>query len=155
MWTLLANALANPSFNGVWKLDRDASDGVSHILEAQGLSWVERTLAERGTPTHAITWSPDHAQVQIVSGWYRRTDELPLDGAPRTVELSGVGPATLTSWMRDGAWITRAEITTRDGQPAVIDSLRRLSADDTLRLTMSITVAKGPPLTAERVFRRQ
>ena len=156
MWVLGTSiALANPSFNGVWKLDHTTSDGVGHILEAQGLTWIERTIAERGTPTHVVTWTPERATVEIRSGWYTRLDELPLDGRAHTAQVARVGEVKLTSSMQGEALVTRAELVLRDGRPAVLETTRRLVDHDTMQLTMVFVGPEGPPLTSGRVFRRQ
>ncbi|MEZ4322734.1 MAG: hypothetical protein R3F61_35025 [Myxococcota bacterium] len=158
MHLLLGIAFANPAMNGTWTLDRAASEPVAPILRAQGLTWLERTLAEAGSPTHTIEWRPEHAVVHVQSGWYERVDDLPLDGVARRSTVARVGEVNVASEMVDGVLVTRAELTLRDGAPAVLESHRELVDADTLRLTMRFARQDSTSpewLTAERIFLRQ
>lgn len=153
MLALLIAALASP-FDGVWTLDPDASEPIGEILEAQGLSWIERALAESGTPTHTIRTTGDQAVVDVRSGWYRRQDVLHLDGVPRQVSVARVGDVDVASELREDALITRAVLPLRDGRTGVLISERRVLDPDTLLLVMIFESPDGEVLTADRVFRR-
>ncbi|MCB9674158.1 MAG: hypothetical protein H6737_03525 [Alphaproteobacteria bacterium] len=155
MVLLLATAFANPLFNGAWTLDPKASESMGAILGAQGLSWIERTLAESGTPTHTIEWSEDRATVYVQSGWYRRIDEHPLDGVARSVAYPRIGAVDVSAEMRGDVLYTRGDLTLRDGRPGILESFRELADAETLVMTMRFTSPDGEVLEAKRVFRRE
>lgn len=154
MLAILAAALASP-FDGVWTLDPDASEPIGEILAAQGLSWIERTLAESGAPTHTIRTTRDQAVVDVRSGWYRRQDVLHLDGVARRVDVARVGEVEVASELRGDALITRAVLPLRDGRTGVLCSERRVLDADTLLLVMTFESPDGEVLSADRVFRRE
>ncbi len=101
-----------------------------------------------------IELTPERYVVHVSSGWYRRTDVLPLDGFTRPTTYARTGEVKVRSERQGDALYTAARVMLRDGREALLTSTRSLMDDDTLKLVMEFVGPDGERLAADRIFRR-
>lgn len=149
---LVAIAIAHPSLDGLWTLDRAASEDADPLLAAMGAGWLERQLLRTTTPSHEIQLTDDGGTIVVRSGPYRRTDELHFDGQRREVDYPLVGKAVVWHRSDETGVTTWAQLPLRDGTVAVLRSTRSRITDQSMLLHMVLTLHDGRTLSAKRYF---
>lgn len=157
------NALprAYADFGGRWKLDLDASRSpeLDRIMDIQGASWWEKSLANKTEVYQTITQESNLVlRFEVRSTVKNQTDTLYLDGRTKiTTNLHGEAIESHTVWTSDGqALKTTAQIRTAAKKPATLLLIRTLSPDrSAIYVTTELIVETNAPIKAVRIFRRE
>ena len=141
-------------FSGQWQLDVKASDSMDPILEAVGLSFLERALFNNSVVTHIITQTAERFTIEVKTAFFSRTDNLPLNGEPTpTVDPAGRPVESTSVWSDDARQlITRIRVTPDQQEFTMTRSLDE--GQDTMEVLIEFFPKEGKSLTSRRVYRR-
>ena len=92
--TLLCSGLAwaaRPDLSGAWVLDEARSQSMDPILEARGVSWVERQAMSWIDLTTILSVEGDALIVAVESSVYSRSDRYVGDGEVRVIQSEREG----------------------------------------------------------------
>jgi hypothetical protein len=140
-------------FSGRWELDLAASDSLDEVLKACGVSAIERMFVNTAAVTQVITQTDQEVTIDVISGFYKRTDILLLDGRKTPgVDPAGRAVESASSWNADGTAIVTS-VWLQPGQPP-LEMTRTLEDSQTMYVVDEYAPADGPRLTCRRIYRR-
>ena len=151
---LTARAQSRPDFRGAWVLDRNASESLEPLLEAQGVPVLERRVYARLNVTLKVEQNSQRVKIVFITPLASDVEDLPTDGQVGERDVPFLGTVRFQStWSEDGKiLITRSEA----HQGTVTATVRRY-LDENKRFVHATTVvgADGRTFSARRVFRKQ
>lgn len=156
----LASSLwAQVNFTGTWKLDAKASSVPEAMLDAQGLSWLEKQAAKSMPVTHKITQGPGTFSVVTSSALMGSKQDLVLgaDFRERPGD-SGRPPYRIRAYFTNGGNALAVETLSQNAQGQRIYALLLRSAEgggNIMRQKIFFRMGDGPLLEGVRVFRRE
>ena len=162
-WMLLPVLWAAPgeALEGSWVLEPARSEPIDPLLEALGVSWLERRAAERLVPEQDIAVAADGQTVTITSrptpGATGTENTLRVDGQLRpSVGMPGFETAR-HDWEADGSLVTVMRGQAPDGAPMTAVVSRGLDGSGVLVQQIYLEVDREEPYTlrVNRVFRRK
>lgn len=157
---LCAAAYGAPvNFTGTWKLDTGASSVPEAMLDAQGLSWLEKQAAKSMPVTHRIAQGLGTFSVVTSSALMGSKQDLILgaDFQVRSAE-GGRPPYQIRAYLTNGGEALAVETLSQSTQGQRIYALLLRSAEDggnTMRQKIFFRLGDGPLLEGVRVFRRE
>jgi hypothetical protein len=153
-WALNALAADLAAFDGQWTLDLEASDPIGPLLEAQGVSWIERQAAARMGVTQSLRVAPGRVDLDIRSTLRNESETLLLDDVWRTKDGRD-GPVELRHRQEsDGDLVTEVRQAGGDRCPCTTQ-VRRTIAGDRMDQRITWTPKDGSAITVLRVLRRE
>lgn len=157
LWLAIAPASAAPvDLSGTWILDRAASSDLDPLLEARGLSWVERKAAAGLEVTKTIQQDGDTLQIETVSKVKTQSETAQVDGQSRPVTTPKGETVQVTHRWEGTHHVVDSVMTNAKGQAVHITSTDMLSADGkTLTTRIQFQQGSSPPISVDRVFRRK
>ena len=154
-------AADHPDFSGVWALDLNAPEATSMeaMLAAQGVSWINRKLADTLAMTQVITQTDKTLTIQVSTALGTQTQILTMDGSSeiRDTDRKIGKVASRSFWDKTGSsLVTVSNYTMPDGQKAEW-TIRRYLKDEGRSLIVDhlLIIEDGRKLIATRVLRRQ
>ncbi|HEX4145646.1 MAG TPA: hypothetical protein VHY91_19225 [Pirellulales bacterium] len=141
-------------FSGSWQLNVEASDSLDPILEAIGLSFIERALVNNTVVTHVIRQTADELTIDVQTSFFSRTDHLPLNGQPAdTLDPSGRPVESVSAWSDDGRRLISKIWVKPDKQRFTLT--RSMDEEhDAMEVLIEFFPQKGKPMASRRVYRR-
>lgn len=156
-WWILgtaARAQPRPDFRGSWVLDRQASESLEPLLEAQGVPALERKVVARLNVILKVEQTSQRVKIVFITPLASDVEDLPTDGQAGEREVPFLGTVRFHSaWSEDGkVLITRSEA--REG---TVSATVRRYLDEGKRFVHATTVvgADGRTFSARRVFRKK
>jgi hypothetical protein len=159
MLFLTSSAFGVTDFSGNWVLDLRSSSSPDAMLKRLGASWVERQFGGKLQLEATYTQTPKSLTVQLRGIGFQRTDVLPINNQPQTVQDPILGKYTIrTFWSGDGTQLLSVvALRTKDAKDAQLMIVRQLSdGGKTLALsgTLKVTGESGS-WTLRRVWRKR
>lgn len=154
---MFAPALAAPiDLSGTWVLDKQASGDLDPLLEARGVSWVERKAVAGMSVTQIITQDGDTLHIHIDTSAKDREETVQVDGVARRQTAETGEPVTITHRWEGQKWVTESVFTNDADQTVRVTQTNTLSADGTT-MTTRIRLVRGDeaPIVVDRVYRRK
>lgn len=147
-------AWAHEGFTGTWVLDKQASDSLDPLLQAQGVGWFKRKAAAGLDVTQVIEVEGDTVHIEVQSSLKSGAETVQLDGVARE-RVGEQGPARVAHRWEAETWVTTSQASSPAGEPLRTTLTRSLS-DEGQTMTQRIQVEiGGQTLSLDRVFRRQ
>ncbi len=154
LWTWLAGALAGaPRIDGIWDLDRSASQSLDPILVLQGASWVERRVAGRVAITQTIRAVEEGYSITLASSVYERSFTAVPDGEVRPYSAPRMNARSLETTWQGEVLITETVLILADGTIARAREERRLVDETTLEMMVVLEPEGGETIRVRRLFR--
>jgi hypothetical protein len=141
-------------FSGKWEFDAEASDSLDPILEAIGISFIERALVNNAVVTHTITQTADDMTVEVKSGFFSRTDHLTFDGEPTaTTDPTGRPVEATSHWSDDGKSLITKIFVKADKQDFTLTRSMD-EAHDRMQVLVELLNNDSKTLSCRRVYKR-
>lgn len=145
-------------FTGTWKLDLGASSIPDAILEAQGLSWVEKQAAKSLSVTQKVTQTATLLTIVIEPSWMGARQDLTLGGP--FMEKPGEGgrpPYRIRAYLTNGGEAVAVETVGRNKKGVTLQATLLRTLEDqgkTMRQRIFFKSEDGHTAEGVRVFRR-
>lgn len=150
-WTLPAMA---GGLDGSWELDRQASEDLTPLLEAQGVPWYRRSLAKKLQVTQHIETQDDGLHVTLETPAGSRSEHLRLDGIERAADWEGRAVQLSSEARADGSIVSRTRTETEQGAMTTVTVRRLDPSGDVLLQTLVLERPGQAEIEVTRVFRR-
>lgn len=148
-------APAELRLDGTWVLDRDSSDALDPLLEAEGVSYVLRKVIDSLIVTQVITQDDDVLSIQLLTAYKSLQQTLIVDGEARTEPRADGGSIEISHRWVGGALVTVVGGVNREGEPFQTTTRRTLHDGDTTLLQVTELVRPdGSVVVVRRVYRR-
>ena len=138
---------------GTWVVDLEASDSLDPLLEAQGVSWAKRKLANSVEVTQTYVRKGAQVTLDVKSPVGTRTETLTTDGKLRSVTTE-LGKMQVSHRWDGEVLVTKQVRETKAGQ-LTVTVRREVSADGkTMTLRMTLERPDEKRVVVRRVFRK-